>query len=224
MMVHWSYIGLVPYEKTYEMTERVRQRVIGQQAPDHLFLLQHRPVVTLGKSQKGSDDDLLLPRYEMEQKGVQIVQTNRGGKTTLHSPGQLVGYMVFDLKRRKLGIKDFVYKVADAISCMLNSYKVDVKIDEDLPGLYVEDKKIAFLGMNVRHGVTTHGFAINVNNDLRYFDMIISCGEKEGSVTSLANEFGELFSIFDVYWRFITCLSEQFGDEMEEIQIKDLDY
>lgn len=205
------------------MMERIRNNVIEENAPDHIFLLQHRPVVTLGKSQKDSDDSLLLSRFEMEQKGVEIIQTNRGGKTTLHSPGQLVGYIVSDLRRRKLGIKDFVFQVVEAIHCVLKSYGVDARIDQKLPGLFVADRKIAFLGMNVKHNVTTHGFAINVNNDLRYFDMIVPCGQKKGGVTSLSQEFGRRFSIFDVYWRFVTCFAHQFGDEMEEIQIRDFD-
>lgn len=223
MVVKWSYLGIVPYGQTLMLMRQLRGQIAAGKHDEHILLLQHPTVITRGNSEKGPDSGLAIPRLELEQGGVQIVDTDRGGKTTLHSPGQLVGYFILDLKRRNLKIKDFVLDVVETLRRVLDSYDIEAHSDEALPGLFTDEGKIAFLGFNVKQHVTTHGFALNVNNDLSFFDHIVPCGMQDVNITSMKQVTGQRFSLFDVYWRFITYFSDMYGDELEEVFIEDFE-
>ncbi len=219
--VRWSYLGIVPYAETVELMQAIRTRIHQDQQPDQILLLQHNPVITRGLSEKGTEKGLVLPRPEIEQKGIRIIDTDRGGQTTFHGPGQLVGYCMLDLKRRNLKIREFVMEILDVLSLVLDSYGMESVKDEKEPGIFVSGEKIAFIGLNVKQNVTTHGFSLNVNNDLKYFDYIVPCGMETCQVTSMEEIDGNRFSIFDVYWRFITYFADHFGDELEEVVVED---
>ncbi|MCZ7586731.1 MAG: lipoyl(octanoyl) transferase LipB, partial [Deltaproteobacteria bacterium] len=150
-------------------------------AVEYLLFLEHPNVITRGYSERGADAGLISSREEIAAAGFELVQTDRGGKTTLHNPGQLVGYTIFDLKRNNYRIKTFVQMIEETLMDTLATFDLTGERRKNDPGLYVEGKKIAFLGLNVDGPVTTHGFSINVRNDLRPFGHIVPCGQPQPS-------------------------------------------
>jgi lipoate-protein ligase B len=223
MNVKWSYLGVLPYGHTLDLMQRLRERIVADGADDILLMLQHKSVITRGNSEKGTDGGLLLPADEIRRLGIDIQQADRGGKTTFHGPGQLVGYLLVDLKRRGMKVKEFVHEVTEITVQVLDSYGISGRIDEKLPGVFVDDSKIAFFGFNVKNNVTAHGFSLNINNNLKPFSYVEPCGLKNASVTSMEKIGGQRFSIFDVYWRFITYFGDRFGDELEEVFVEDFE-
>ena len=222
MNVKWSYLDLVRYKDAIDLMSRLREKVRNGDNEDYLLLLQHYPVITRGNSEWGKEGGLKMPRREIERRGIEVVDSDRGGKTTYHGPGQLVGYMVMDLARRKLGPKVFVRTVLEIIQAMLDTYDIDAKIDDKRPGLYVDGEKIAFVGLNIKHNVTTHGFSLNVKNDLKESQYFVPCGMNDIRLTTMEKVTGINHSVFDVYWRFVTFWADRISDELWEIDRDEL--
>lgn len=170
---------------------------------DVLVLLEHPPVLTLGRNSNangGGRENLLLTEEALAARGVEVVETNRGGDITYHGPGQLVGYPIFDLRgpargdRKWLGPVDFVRLIEEALIRTMADYGVAAERVPGRTGVWtqpngvVEEKKIAAIGIHVSAGVTSHGFALNVTTDLRDFAWIVPCGISDRGVTSLELE------------------------------------
>jgi lipoyl(octanoyl) transferase len=216
MTIKWSYLGLTPYERALALQTELREQVLGGAAHDYLLLLNHPSVVTRGVSDRGTDG-LLEPRERFAAENIPIYDIDRGGKTTYHGPDQLVGYLVFDLKRRELKTRQFVERVAEVIVAVLDSYGIDALYDDDDPGVVVANRKIAFLGFSVKKNVTMHGFGLNVGRDLKPFDYIVPCGKVGRRITSMEDETNRAISMYDLYWRFVTAFGEHFSDTLEEV-------
>lgn len=149
--------------------------------PDELWLLEHEPVFTQG--QAGKAEHVLDPR------GIPIVQADRGGQVTYHGPGQLVVYCLLDLRRRGLGVRQLVSGIENAIIRLLrDDFELDAEADPKAPGVYVEGRKIAALGLRVRRGCSYHGLSLNIDADLTPFSLINPCGYAGLTVTSLQQE------------------------------------
>jgi len=160
-------LGLVDYTTAWhEMQNFTDNRT--EQTPDQLWLLEHPPVFTQG--QAGKAEHLLMPG------DIPVVQVDRGGQVTYHGPGQLVVYILLDIKRRKIGVRELVSLIEQCIVDGLQSYGVTAYARPDAPGVYVEGRKVASLGLRVRKGCTFHGLALNVNMDLTPFQRINPCG------------------------------------------------
>jgi lipoate-protein ligase B len=222
MKIRWCYLGLTPYGKAMELMEGLREDVLNGAATEYLLFLEHPPTITRGYSEKGEESGLISTREQIEKEGFEIINTDRGGKTTLHNPGQLVGYVIFDLKRNKFRPKSFVDLIEKTIVLTLDTYELFATTVKGDPGIYVNAEKIAFLGLNIEKSVTTHGFSINVRNDLRPFRHIVSCGQMDRRITSLLEILGDGASVYDVYWRFITCFEFLTGADVEEFQLDEL--
>lgn len=136
--------------------------------PDEIWLLQHHPVFTQGQAGK--------PEHLLNPGNIPVVQTDRGGQITYHGPGQLVIYLLLDLRRRKLGVRDVVTLMENAVIDLLTSLDVKAHAKDDAPGVYVDGRKIASLGLRVRRGCSFHGLALNVDMDLNPFLQINPCG------------------------------------------------
>lgn len=191
--LEWAYLGRVPYEDALRQQHERRDGVLrGEEAP-LLMLLEHEPTVTLGR--RGSISDLRLPPEELAARGVRVIETDRGGLATYHGPGQLVGYPIVQLRDLRLGTRDYVHRLAEALESVLRAHGILADWYEDEPGLWVRGAKIASFGIHVHAGVTTHGFALNVQPELSAFDMIVPCGKAETAVTSMAATRGELWSL-----------------------------
>ncbi len=175
--------GLLAYEQSYRaMSDYTSQR--NAQSEDEIWCLQHPPVYTLGLAGK--------KEHVLHQGDIPLVASDRGGQVTYHGPGQLVIYLLLDLKRNKLGIKDYVNLLEQAVIDYLADLEIQAQRREGAPGVYVQGSKIAALGIRVRRGCTYHGIALNVNMDLTPFKGINPCGYPQLAVTQLAEYLPEI--------------------------------
>jgi len=158
-------LGVCNYNIALSKQEITRENLIKKSGEDTLILVEHDHIYTLGKN--ANRDNIL-------NNSCEIIQTDRGGDVTYHGPGQLVGYPIIDLKRIGLGVKSYVNHLESLLIAVLNEYNIDAHIREGKPGVWVDDRKIGSIGIRVSHGVTTHGFSLNVNTDMNYFSNIIS--------------------------------------------------
>ena len=170
-------LGRQPFERTWAAMERVTD-ARGEDGADQLWLLEHDPVFTLGQAGK--------PEHVLAPGDIPVVRTNRGGQVTYHGPGQLVAYPLVDLRRRRLGIREFVERIEQALIDTLATWDIRAARREGAPGVYVGGAKIGALGLRVRHGCTFHGLAFNVDMDLSPFARINPCGYAGLQVTSVA--------------------------------------
>lgn len=170
-------MGLRPYAETWRaMREYTDQR--DAESPDQLWLLEHPPVFTLG--QAGKPEHLLAPGE------IPVIKTDRGGQVTYHGPGQLVAYLLLDLRRAGLGVRGLVTLLEQAVIDLLRAEGIEASAREDAPGVYIAEAKIASVGLRVRHGCSFHGLSLNVAMDLTPFERINPCGYPGLEVTQLS--------------------------------------
>lgn len=188
-----QHLGLTPYTQALELQNRLADARSRDEISDHLILLQHPHTYTLGTS--GHDENLLLSPEELAQRGIEIFRTDRGGDITYHGPGQLVGYPIIQLPRNpqtlRADVIAYVRNIEQVIIRTLADYGVTGKPIVGLTGVWVDtptgEAKICAIGVRVNvKAVTKHGFALNLNTDLSYFDGIIPCGIRDKGVISLA--------------------------------------
>jgi len=179
-------LGVAPYLPVQELQGRLRSAVADRTIPGVILLLEHTPVVTLGNRRTPGDlrDSLLIAG-----KGLEIAESERGGQATLHAPGQLVSYPVVPIPRRDL--RAFVRGLEEVLLLLLEEFGVGARRREGRPGLYVDGRKIASVGLRCHRWVSSHGTSLNVNVDLSLFDLIVACGEPELRQTSLHALTGE---------------------------------
>jgi lipoyl(octanoyl) transferase len=202
-------LGTVPYEPTWELqdelAEQRRQRRIG----DRLLLLEHFPVYTIGRG--GDEANLLASPERLRELGAQFLRVDRGGDITFHGPGQLVAYPIVEL-RDPLDLRRYVRSLEAAIIETAAAFGVTAHREEGLIGIWVEGRrKLAAIGVRVKRGVTTHGLALNVNTELRWFGEMIPCGIADKEVTSLAAELGHPVDMAAVEERLADALATAFG-------------
>ncbi|HYE34864.1 lipoyl(octanoyl) transferase LipB [Methylocaldum sp.] len=169
-------LGLTEYETSWHaMRQFTEQR--DESTPDELWLLEHHPVYTLGLN-----GDI---RHMIRTTDIPVVKTDRGGQITYHGPGQLIVYVLVDLRRKNLGVRRLVSALENAVIGLLKQYGITAQARQDAPGVYVGGRKIASLGLRVRKGCSYHGLSLNVNPDLSPFSAINPCGYAGLEVTSL---------------------------------------
>ena len=195
-------LGVCNYNIALSKQKITREKIIKKSGEDTLILVEHDHIYTLGKN--ANRDNIL-------NNSCEIIQTDRGGDVTYHGPGQLVGYPIIDLKRVGLGVKSYVNHLESLLIAVLNEYNIDAHIREGKPGVWVDDRKIGSIGIRVSHGVTTHGFSLNVNTDMNYFSNIISCGIDDVLMTSMEKELGREFFIDDIKQSIILHFNRLFN-------------
>jgi lipoate-protein ligase B len=183
----WAcHLGVVPYGDALAIQERVRARRQAEELPDTLLLLEHPPVYTRGR--RSDAGELTLGEDFYAARGIEVVDTDRGGKVTYHGPGQLVGYPIM----RIADIHTYLRTMEAAIVAALAAEGIEARArwqeGRDYTGVWVADRKIASIGVHVSRGVTTHGFAVNVDTDLEPFSWIVACGLPGVQMTSLIRE------------------------------------
>lgn len=176
--------------------EVAKARIAGVVAEDVFLLVEHEPVVTLGRSSK-SAHLLAAPEY-LRQHGIDLFEVERGGDVTFHGPGQLVGYPIIDLKRHRQDLHWYLRQVEQFLIDALATYRIEAGRNPPFTGVWIENRKIASIGVHARDWVTWHGFALNVTTDLHYFDLIVPCGINEVEMTSLACELPNELPRLDV--------------------------
>ena len=182
-------LGLCDYDKALLSQKNTRNQLIKNSGKNTLFLLEHNHTYTLGKN--GNPNNIL-------NKNCELFETDRGGDVTYHGPGQLVGYPIIDLKTMGLGIRSYVSNIEQVLMHVLYDYGINASIKPGLTGVWIEDRKIASIGIRVSRWITTHGFALNVNTDMNYFSNIISCGIENVYMTSMEKELGKKISMNDI--------------------------
>lgn len=182
-------LGRVAYEEALELQRHIaRDRISGALPQDVLLLVEHPPVVTLGRASKGKH--LIASPQFLHSKGVELFEVERGGDVTFHGPGQLVGYPIVDLKRHRLDLHWYLRKIEEALIHTLADYDIVAERNPSFTGVWTKGKKIASIGVHARDWVTWHGFALNVTTDLSYFDLMVPCGIDGVVMTSIARELG----------------------------------
>ena len=182
-------LGLVPYGRALEMQREIaRQRIAGTLEQDVLLLLEHPPVITMGRSAK--QNHLLASPELLAARGVELFEVERGGDVTFHGPGQLVGYPIIDLKRHKRDLHWYLRQVEEALIVALGTLGIPAERNPGYTGVWTRGRKIASIGVHARDWVTWHGFALNVSTDLNYFDLMVPCGIQAVTMTSVCHELG----------------------------------
>ena len=209
-------LGLVPYNEAWELQRRLAAEVADGTRPDTIILLEHPPTITTGR--RTEESELHVP----EDAEVEIVQTDRGGKSTYHGPGQLVCYPVFDLKRHGQDVKRYCRELEDALIATLGSLGVEGERIDGLTGVWLTrpPRKIASIGIHVAKWVTTHGYALNVDLDPAPFTQwITACGLEDAAFTTVARELGRPVTVAEARGPALEALVEVFGLELEELPI-----
>ena len=182
-------IGLVSYETALDLQLRLLEKRKNGEIGDTLLLLEHPPTFTIGR--KGLKEHLLINEKYLLEHGIHFHQISRGGDITFHGPGQIVGYPIIDLNSRGRDVHKYLRGLEDLIILVLEDYGIKANRIEGLTGVWVNGHKIASIGVGVKRWITYHGFALNVNTDLSYFDMIVPCGIPDVKMTSIAGWLGE---------------------------------
>jgi lipoyl(octanoyl) transferase len=212
-------LGEMNYKTCWDLQEAKLSEIIdskqnGSLPAHHLYFVEHYPVYTLGKS--GQENNLLINPEFLSKIGATFYRINRGGDITFHGPGQIVGYPIFDLEHFGISVRNYIYKLEQAVIDCLSDYNISAGRLEDIIGVWIDPaiplkaRKICAIGVRVSRGVTMHGFAFNVNTKLDYFNHINPCGFVDKGVTSLSKEIGREISMDEVKKKLLQKMSEVF--------------
>lgn len=201
------YLGVVPYETALELQERLAQARAEGRIGDVILFLQHPSVFTVGRFRGG--EDIVVPPETLAREEISVVHTNRGGGITYHGLGQLLGYPIVSLRENGLGVRQYIWRLEEAIIKLLASLDLQGCRLAGYPGVWANGKKVCSIGIHVSRGITTHGFAINVTNDLHYFkDYIRPCGLRGQVMTSISELLGHWVEMETIIGALLPSLSK----------------
>lgn len=196
MAAAFQRLGEVPYEEGLALQKMlVLQRVAGE-IGDTVLLLEHPPTITLGRGAR--PEHILLDDAALRERGIEIRETDRGGDVTFHGPGQLVGYPIVDLSNRGRDVHRYLRDIEEVLIRTLGDFGLEGGRSPGATGVWIEDRKVAAIGVHVSRWVTSHGFSLNVGPDLSGFTAIVPCGIRDRGVTSLSVELGKTLTVDDV--------------------------
>jgi lipoyl(octanoyl) transferase len=197
----------VSYEDARSLQKDIERARQGGEIPDVLLLLEHPPVYTKGR--RSTPDELPMGEDWYRRQGIDVLETDRGGRVTYHGPGQLVGYPIVSLRPYGDDVHDYIRRMERVIIGALGEWGIQAEVVEGLTGVWTpEHRKVGSIGVHVSRGVTTHGFAINVNNDLQPFEWIVPCGIEACRMTSVSRERGSQEDMAS----FATTVRDHFGE------------
>lgn len=217
--IHYIDWGLIEYHEAWEKQESLFSDSINRKMQElstdnYLVFCEHPHVYTLGKS--GDEQNMLLNYIQLQAKDASFVHTNRGGDITYHGPGQVVGYPIFDLANFNSGLKQYIHSIEEAIINTLALYNISTTRLEGATGVWLDVglptcRKICAIGVRSSRYVTMHGFALNVNTQLEYFNYINPCGFVDKGVTSMEKELGHKVDMDELKTRLRKAIVEQFA-------------
>jgi lipoyl(octanoyl) transferase len=199
-------LGTMAYDRARDLQRRLVELRKTEAIPDVLLLCQHPHVITLGRNARR--ENLLLEEDELARRGVEMHATDRGGDVTYHGPGQLIGYPILDLKQVKRDVAAYMRALEEVLIRLTSDFDLRAERVPGLTGVWVGGEKLAAMGVHISRWVTSHGFALNVNTDLSYFDLIVPCGLAARGVTSLAVLLGRQVEMAEVE----LSVAKHFGD------------
>jgi lipoate-protein ligase B len=211
-------LGLVGYREAWELQRSLAAAVSQGAIPDTVVMLEHPPVITLGR--RAAEEELHLP----EAAEVEVVQTDRGGKSTYHGPGQLVCYPILDLNRHGRDVKKYCRDLEESIAQTLAAFALEGIRIEGLTGIWLQNppRKIASIGVHISRWVTTHGYALNVDLDpVPFTEWITACGLEDAAFTTMARELRRPLSVDEVRPAAAAAIADVFGLELEELPAED---
>jgi lipoyl(octanoyl) transferase len=211
-------LGVTPYTEAWELQRSLAAAVSQGAIPDTVVMLEHPPVVTLGR--RTGDQEVHVP----EDAEVEVVETDRGGRSTFHGPGQLVCYPILDLNRHGRDVKRYCRDLEEAVIRTAGAFGVEASRIEGLTGVWLQSppRKLCSIGVHISRWVTTHGYALNVDLDPAPFtDWITACGLEDAAFTTLARELGREVTVDEVRPQAAATLAEVFGLELSELPAED---
>jgi lipoyl(octanoyl) transferase len=228
-LVQFENLGTIDYKEAWDYQEKLFRDVVEAKqenkrsddplpTPNFLLFCEHPHVYTLGKS--GKESNLLINEEFLKSKGATLFKINRGGDITYHGPGQLVGYPILDLNNFRLSIKSYIHELEEVIIRTLQHFEIVATRSDGATGVWIDAnmpsraRKICAIGVRTSHWVSMHGFALNVNTDLDYFNYIVPCGIHGKGVTTLEKELGRHISMEDIQHRLLHAFKEVFGMEI----------
>jgi lipoyl(octanoyl) transferase len=216
--VYLLELGVVPYREAWDLQRSLAAAVSQAAIPDTVILLEHPPVITLGRRAEGGE--LHVP----DGADVEIVETDRGGKSTYHGPGQLVCYPILDLNRHGRDVKKYCRDLEESLIRTLAAFEIAGERVDGLTGVWLTrpPRKIASIGVHISRWITTHGYALNVDLDPAPFtDWITACGLEDAAFTTMARELGRPLSVDEVRPHAAAALADVFGLELEDVPAGD---
>ena len=201
-------LGLIKYEEALQLQKDFLAQKLSGKTPDILLLLEHPPTITIGKS--GKLENVLVSSAYLAQEGISLFFTERGGDVTYHGPGQLVAYPIIDLSRRGKDIRRYISELEEVIIRTLKDFSLEAYRIKDYPGVWVKGEQIAAIGLKVSRWISTHGFALNVDPELRNFSLIRPCGLPDVKVTSLSRALSQKVSVQEIEEKLMAHFSEVF--------------
>ena len=213
--------GLADYAESLELQrDLARARVSGDLSDDLLILLQHPRVITLGRG--ASESNIKATAALLDQRGVELHEVERGGDVTYHGPGQLVGYPIIDLTHHKQDLHWYLRQLEEVLIRALAVFGIVGSRVAGYTGVWVENRKIASIGVHVTRWVTFHGFALNVSTDLSNFELIVPCGIEAVHMTSIEKEAGRSCSVADAAQQVAECFGDVFEVAIEPVDLGSL--
>lgn len=205
-------LGTIAYDDAFRLQKQTVERLQNGPGDEVLYLLEHTHVITRGRN--ASDDSLLASPELLASRGVQLVETDRGGDITYHGPGQLVGYPILRLEEGRRDIRRYVMDLEEALVRTLAAFGIEGHRDPVHRGVWVKGRKIASVGIRISKWVTSHGFALNVDTDLAYFGLMHPCGITGCRMTTMSLELGRRVAIDEVKSTFIAEFGRIYEREM----------
>ena len=194
--MRFCWLGIVDYAEAHELQRGLQSRRIAGEIDDTVLLLQHPPVLTLGRSAK--TEHVVASAETLDALGVEIHEVGRGGDVTYHGPGQLVAYPIIDLKPDRKDVRKYVWSLEETMIRTCADFGLRATRVDGLNGAWVGERKIGAVGVRISRWVTMHGLALNANSDLSHFDWIVPCGIADKAVTSISFELGHTVDVVDL--------------------------
>jgi lipoate-protein ligase B len=217
---YWLDLGLTQYAPAFAVQEQILQaRLDGKLAPT-IILQENFPILTIGRS--GSRDNILSSPQDLERLGIEVLEVNRGGDVTYHGPGQLIVCPLLYLGDIGLNANQYLHRLEDVLIELLARYNIHTGKKEGYPGVWLEEAKIAGVGIAVKHGYTFHGFSLNLNPDLEAFNLINPCGVSRMPVTSIRQVLGQSPPMADIKAQLKEIVEKTFALETRIISQPDL--
>jgi lipoate-protein ligase B len=204
--------GRVPYAHALDLQMRICESKKRGFDKDVLLLLEHPPTITLGRS--GKMTNLLVNEKDLKLRGIDFRQVDRGGDITFHGPGQLVGYPILALRSHERDVRAYMHNLEESLICLMDRFGIEAMRDSRFTGVWTSLGKIAAMGVHISRWITRHGFALNVNTDLSFFDLIVPCGITGKNVTSMEKHFSRKIDLEEVTDRYVREFSAVFKRNM----------
>lgn len=206
-------LGTVDYAAAHRLQKELQAKRIADQVPDTVLLLEHPPVLTVGRSAK--EQHIIAQPEELEARGISVHEVGRGGDVTYHGPGQLVAYPIIDLKPDRRDVRKYMWSLEETMIRTCADFGLSATRIKGLNGAWIEDRKVGAVGVRISRWVTMHGLALNANSDLSHFDLIVPCGLQDKAVTSISAELGRTIRVPDVTGPLARHFAELYDTEVE---------